>query len=375
MAQPVAVATINSVAWILTLETVMSEAGQLTTYLGTAPGVGKTFAMLAEGRRRAGAGERVVVGWVEHHDRPETRAQLGDLTVVAPQHLTYRGHEMLDLDVAGVLVAQPELAIVDELAHSLPDGTRKRWTDVADILAAGVHVLTSVNIANLVSVRDFAARLTGAGVVESLPDEFVRSGRVVLIDLPPDVLRRRIASGRVYSVDQLGGALAEYFRVANLEALSRLGQAWVAGTTEEIGAALLEQRGLTGEPPRPMVVAGVSESAWGEAVIRRGVDLACDADGELLVVHANIADGTVRSNPSPLGYYQDLTTVMGGTYVEVVGESPSRALAEVARSRGASSVVVASHRGRLGALLRGSVAAQLRRLLPDVRVEEVHERT
>jgi two-component system, OmpR family, sensor histidine kinase KdpD len=281
---------------------------------------------------------------------------------------------MLDLDVAGVLAAQPELAIVDELAHSLPDGSRKRWMDVADILAAGVDVLTTVNVANLVSVRDFAARLTGAGVVESVPDEFVRSGRVVLIDLRPEVLRRRIASGQVYSADQLGGALAQYFRVANLEALSRLGQAWIAGSMEETGAALLEERGLIDEPPRPVVVAGVSESAWGEAVIRRGVELACDADGELLVVHANIADGTARSGPSPLGYYQDLTTTMGGTYLEVLGETPSRALAEVARSRGASSVVIASHRSRLGALLRGSVASQLRRLLPHVRVEEVHER-
>jgi two-component system, OmpR family, sensor histidine kinase KdpD len=358
---------------MLTSEITVTDPGRLTTYLGTAPGVGKTFAMLAEGQRRAQAGDNVVVGWLELHGRPDTEAQLGDLPMIAPDHLTYRGLDVLDIDVAGVLAAEPDVVIVDELAHSLPDGSWKRWMDVARILEAGEDVLTSVNVANLVSARDFAARLTGAGAVESVPDEFVRAGQVELIDLPADTLRRRIASGRVYSADQLGGALAEYFRVSNLEALSRLGQAWMAGTVEQTATALLEERGLAGEPARPVVVAGVSESAWGEAVIRRGVQLACDADADLLVVHANIADGTARTRRSPLGRYQDLTAKMGGTYTEVTGESVGHALAEVARSSGAASVVVANHRSRLGGLLRVSVAGQLRRLLPGVRVEEVRD--
>jgi two-component system sensor histidine kinase KdpD len=363
-----------AVPWTPTSEIAVTDPGRLTTFLGTAPGVGKTFAMLAEGRRRAGAGEHVVVGWLEFHNRPDTEAQLGDLPMIAPGHLTYRGHEFLDVDLAGVLAAEPDVVIVDELAHSLPDGSRKRWMDVGEALAADVDVLTSVNVANLVSAREYAARLTGAGVVESVPDEFVRSGEVVLIDLPADALRRRIASGRVYSVDQQGGALAEYFRVSNLEALSRLGQAWLAGTVAEAGAALLAERGLDGQPPRPVIVAGVSGSPWGEAVIRRAVGMACDADADLVVVHANIADGTAPSARSLLPHYRDLTTNMGGTYVEVDGESVGRVLAEVARSSGAASVVVASHRSRIGALLRGSVAGQLRRLVPGMPVEEVRER-
>jgi two-component system sensor histidine kinase KdpD len=350
----------------------VNDPGRLTTFLGTAPGVGKTFAMLAEGRSRAGAGARVVVAWVEHHERPDTRAELGDLTVMAPARTTYRGHDFFDVDVPGALAAHPDVVIVDELAHSLPDGSRQRWMDVADLLAAGIDVLTSVNVANLVSARDYAARLTGTGVVESVPDEFVRSGAVRLIDLPADTLRRRIAAGRVYSADQVGGALAEYFRPANLEALSRLGEAWLADTMEQTGAVLLAEHGLAGAAPRPVVVAGVSESAWGDAVIRRAVELACDADAELLVVHANIADGSARAGSSPLPRYRDLTANMGGTYLEVLGESPGRALAELARTRGASRVVVARHRSRVGELLRGSVAAQLRRLLPGVPVEEVH---
>ena len=352
----------------------MTDSGRLTTYLGTAPGVGKTFAMLAEGRRRAAAGEQVVVGWMDDHDRAGTQAQLGELTVVAPRTMTYRDHDFFDLDVPGVLAAEPDVVIVDELAHSYPDGSRQRWTDVADLLAAGVDVLTSINVANLVSARDYAARLTGAGVVESVPDDFVRAGQVLLIDLPADALRRRIVSGRVYSTDQLGGALAEYFRVPNLEALSQLGQAWMAGTVEQAGEALLAERGLAGEPPRPVIVAGVSESDWGEAVIRRAVELACDADADLLVVHANIADGSARSARSPLIRYQDLTAKMGGSYTETVGESQPAPWPRWLIQRRIASVVVARHRGWFGELLRGSVAKQLGRLLPGVPVEEVHER-
>ena len=131
----------------------MAGSGQLTTYLGTAPGVGKTYAMLTEGRRRAATGEHVVVGWVEHHDRPETMRQVGDLEVIGPGHVDYRGHDFAEMDVPGVLAAGADLVVVDELAHSLPDGSRRRWADVADILASGTNVLTTVNVANLVSAR------------------------------------------------------------------------------------------------------------------------------------------------------------------------------------------------------------------------------
>jgi K+-sensing histidine kinase KdpD len=163
--------------------------------------------------------------------------------------------------------------------------------------------------------------------------------------------------------------------VSNLEALSELGRAWIAGTVEQAGATLLARRGLTPTAPRPLVVAGVSGSRWGESVIQRAVELACDDDADLLVVHANIADGTTPPSRDILGRYQDLTAKMGGTYTEVDGESPSRALTELARARGASRVVVARHRSRLGELIRGSVASQLRRLLPDIPIEEVHDRS
>ena len=133
----------------------MAGPGRLTTYLGSAPGVGKTYAMLIAGRRRADAGEHVVVGWIERHLRPGTVAQLGQLEVIEPSTVSYQGHDFLELNVPGIVSAGPDLALVDELAHSLPDGRRQRWMDVADVLAAGIDAVTSVNVANLVSARDY----------------------------------------------------------------------------------------------------------------------------------------------------------------------------------------------------------------------------
>ncbi len=353
----------------------MGVEGRLTTFLGTAPGVGKTYAMLSEGKRRATDGEHVVVGWIENHERSETQAQLDSLEVVAPGRVTYRGHEFAELDVPAVLATQPDLVIIDELAHSLPDGSRKRWKDVADLLAAGADVLTTLNVANLVSARDYVARVTGTGTVESVPDEFVRGGDVVLVDMPAHQLRRRIASGHVYSADRVGGALADYFRAVNLEALSELGQAWLAGTVDEVGADLLARRGLVQPAPRPVVLAGVSGSDWGEAVIRRAVELATDDDADLVVAHARLNDGSAGAREDVLEHYRDLTEQVGGDYSEVAGDSAASALAALARSVGASKVVVARHRSRFGEFAHGSVAVRLRRLLPATDVEEVHEMT
>ena len=343
----------------------------LRTYLGTAPGVGKTYAMLKEGRRRAQKGERVVVGWVEQHGRPETRAQLADLEVLPPRNVDYRGHSFPDLDVAAALASGASVVLVDELAHTVADGTRQRWEDVADLLAAGLDVLTTANIANLRSVRDYAAQLTGSGTVESVPDEFVRAGEVVLVDMPADALRRRIAAGKVYTTDRVGGALAEYFRTTNLEALSELGQAWMDGREDEVGARLLARRGLVDEGTRPLVIAGVSESTWGEPVIRRATKIAEGCDGDLLVVHVNVDDGFAHRDRAALERYRAMANEVGGSFLEVEATGPADGLAEVARARGAARVVVARHRSRLGELARGSVATRLRHLLPDIGVSEV----
>jgi two-component system sensor histidine kinase KdpD len=350
----------------------MGGSGALTTYLGTAPGVGKTYAMLRGGRLRADSGERVVVGWVERHGRAETRAQIGDLEVLPPRLVAYGSGTFAEFDVDAVMAKGASVALVDELAHTVVGTTRRRWQDVADILAAGVDVMTTVNLANLVSARDYVAQLTGAGTAESIPDEFVRSGETVLVDLPADALRRRIADGKVYSADRVGGALADYFRVSNLQALSALGRAWMDGTLAEAAEEMLEARGLV-VASRPTVVAGVSDTGWGQHVIRRASERALEDDAELLVVHVSLDDGMTHRRSRAHAEHRDLVAEVGGFYVEITAGSVPEGLARAVRDHGASRLVVGRHRSRLGEIVHGSVVSRLQRLLPEVRIEAVRE--
>jgi two-component system, OmpR family, sensor histidine kinase KdpD len=347
-------------------------SGALTTYLGTAPGVGKTYAMLRAGRLRSGAGQRVVVGWVERHGRVETRAQVGDLEVVPPRPVAYGNGTFAELDVEAVMASGAGVALVDELAHTVVGTTRRRWQEVADILAAGVDVMTTANLANLVSARDYVAQLTGAGTVESIPDEFVRSGETVLVDLPADALRRRIADGKVYSADQVGGALADYFRVSNLQALSALGRAWMDGTLEAVAEEMLEARGLV-VAARPTVVAGVSDTGWGQHVIRRASERALEDDADLLVVHVSLDDEMTHRRSQAHAEHRDLVAEVGGFYVELTAGSVPEGLARAVRDHGASRLVVGRHRSRLGEIVHGSIVSRLQRLLPEVRIEAVRE--
>jgi two-component system, OmpR family, sensor histidine kinase KdpD len=348
----------------------VAGTGTLRTYLGTAPGVGKTFAMLTEGQRRAQAGEKVVIGWLEPQDRAANRRLAADLEVLAPRAIDYRGAIFPDFDPAAAIASGAEVVLVDELAHATPDRCRQRWEDVADVLAAGIDVVTTANVAHLRSVRDYAAEITGVGTVEWVPDEFLRSGEVVLVDPPAEALRARIAAGVVYSAAQVGGALADYFRVANLRALSELARAWMAGTAEAVGEDLLVRRGLAEPSTQPVIVAGDSGSRWGEAVIHRAAELARADDADLLVVHVQLGDGLARSGLDLAGH-RELTDELGGTYTKVEGHAVAQGLADVAKAQSAATIVVGRHQSRLAEFIHGSVSSRLRRLLPAVAVEEV----
>jgi two-component system, OmpR family, sensor histidine kinase KdpD len=350
----------------------VAETGLLRTYLGTAPGVGKTFRMLAEGRSRAANGERVVIGWLETHGRAETSRQAEGLEVIQPRTVSYRGSAFPEFDLAAAIASGADVVLVDELAHMSPDRSRQRWEDVADILAAGLDVVTTANVAHLRSVRDYAARITGVGTAASVPDEFVRSGEVVLVDMPAEALRRRIASGAVYSAEQVGGALADYFRAAHLRALSELASAWVAGSAEALGEELLARLGLTEPTVPPVVLAADSGSAPGEAVIRRAAEIAREEDAQLVVVYVRITDGLTRGRSADdLNRHRKLAAELGGTYIQAQGPTLEEALDKTARVQDAAIIVVGRHRSSLAEFFFGSVSARLRRLLPEADVREV----
>ena len=332
-------------------------------------GVGKTYAMFNEGWRRAQAGEDVVIGYWERHGRPETGAQLRQLELVPPRVITYKGAEFEELDVAAVVRRAPDVALVDELAHTGVADRCPRWRDVEELRRAGIDVISTLNVANLDAVREYAAEVTGAGAVECVPDDVLRDARVDLVDLPPDALRQRVAAGYVYSADRVGGALANYFRAENLAALSELGRAWMNGTLDEEGPAIVARH--TGVRARPVVVAGVSGGESGESVIRRAAELAATTDSDLVVAH--VVDGGGGGTTRAPARNRELAGSLGATFGELRSEDLVDGLALVAAEQDASVVVVGQHRSRWVELLRGSVARRLRRRLPEVTIETVEQ--
>ena len=215
--------------------------GRLRVYLGAAPGVGKTYAMLAEGRRRRSRGTDVVVGYVETHGRAATAAQLGDLPVVPRTKVEYRGATFEEMDLDAVLARRPAVALVDELAHTNAPGGRheKRWQDIEELLDAGIDVISTVNVQHLESLNDVVERITGVVQRETVPDAVVRAAdQIELVDMSPEALRRRMAHGNIYPPERVDAALANYFRPGNLGALRELALLWVADRVEESLQAL-----------------------------------------------------------------------------------------------------------------------------------------
>src|SRR3989440_4102808 len=210
--------------------------GSLRVYLGAAPGVGKTFAMLNEGRRRHDRGTDVVVGFVETHGRARTIEQIGDLEIVPRKSIAYRGSEFEEMDVDAVLSRRPHVALVDELAHTNVPGSRneKRWRDVEELLEAGIDVISTVNIQHLESLNDVVEKITGVPQRETVPDAVVRAAdQVELVDMTPEALRRRMAHGNIYPPEKIDAALTNYFRSGNLAALRELALLWLADKVDE----------------------------------------------------------------------------------------------------------------------------------------------
>jgi len=252
--------------------------GNLRVYLGAAPGVGKTFAMLNEGRRRHDRGTDVVVGFVETHGRARTIEQVGDLEVIPRKVIGYRSSEFEEMDVDAILARRPEVALVDELAHTNVPGSRtdKRWQDVEELLQAGIDVISTVNIQHLESVNDVVERITGVQQRETLPDEVVRrADQVELVDSTPEALRRRMAHGNIYKPEKVDAALANYFRPGNLAALRELALLWVADKVDESLQRYMEDHGITAAwETRERVVVAITGAPATEALIRRAARIA-----------------------------------------------------------------------------------------------------
>jgi two-component system sensor histidine kinase KdpD len=353
--------------------------GSLRIYLGAAPGVGKTFAMLNEGRRRAERGTDVVVGIVETHGREQTAAQLDGLELIPRRKLDYRGAILEEMDVDAVLARRPDQALVDELAHTNAPGSRneKRWQDIEVLLAAGIDVISTVNIQHVESLNDVVEQITGTKQRETVPDTWVRQAdQIELVDMTPEALRRRMAHGNIYPAERIDAALSNYFREGNLAALRELALLWLADRVDEALQEYRERHGIE-EPweTRERVVVAITGAPGGEHLVRRAARMATRAKAELVGAHVRRDDGT-RERTSPLlPEHRALLESLGGRYVELAAGDPGAALVDLARSENATQLVLgSSRRSRWAELLGGSVITDVIRRAGDIDVHVISSR-
>ena len=334
--------------------------GKLRIYLGAAPGVGKTYAMLEEGHGRSERGTDVAVGFVETHGRPRTAAMLEGLEVVPRRTIQYRGAAFEEMDVDAVLARRPHVVLVDELAHTNIPGSRnaKRWQDIEELLDAGITVLSTVNIQHLESLNDVVEHITGVSQRETVPDAWVRrADQIELVDMTPEALRKRMSHGNVYKPEKINTALANYFRVGNLTALREIALLWLAGNVDDQLDRYRAEHGVaTTWEARERVVVAIPGGPEGETLIRRAARIASRTTGaDLMAVHVARSDGIVGADPAVLARQRLLVEDLGGTYHHVLGDDLPAALIDFARGVNATQLVLgSSRRGRLRQLFAPS---------------------
>jgi two-component system sensor histidine kinase KdpD len=335
------------------------ERGGLRIYLGSAAGVGKTYAMLCEGHRRAERGTDVVVAFAETHGRQHTADLLDGMEVVPRAKIPYRDTTFEEMDLGAVLARKPQVALVDELAHTNVPGSRngKRWQDVEELLNAGIEVITTVNIQHLESLNDVVLKITGVPQRERVPDAVVRAAdQVELVDMTPEALRRRMAHGNIYAADKIDAALNNYFRAGNLTALRELALLWLADKVDEgLQRYRAAHRISDTWEARERVVVALTGGPEGDTLIRRAARIAARSHGgDLLAVHVTRSDGLTGAKPGALAAQRQLVESLGGSYHQVVGDDIPQTLLTFARAENATQLVLgASRRSWLSSLLTG----------------------
>lgn len=355
--------------------------GGLRVYLGAAPGVGKTYAMLSEGRRLRAAGRDVVAGLVETHGRAETAAQVGELETVPRLVVTYQGVAVEEMDTEAILRRRPEIALVDELAHTNAPGSprRKRYEDIEALRDAGIDVIATMNVQHLESLQDVVAGITGVQVRETVPDRILDGAEVQLVDLPTEALIERLEQGKVYPPHRARQAMEHFFRPGNLTALRELALRRTAAGVDERLEGYMREQGIE-EPweATERVVVLLDGSPEAGRVIRNAWRLASALRGELVAV-AVVPRGGLAAMPlvarTPLERNIRLAEDLGATARVVEGEETAAALAAVAREEHATTVVVGHpHEGRWRRLVREPLVDQLLHLLDGVDLHLVEPR-
>ncbi|HEX3513379.1 MAG TPA: universal stress protein [Trebonia sp.] len=325
----------------------VEAAGHFRIYLGPAPGVGKTYAMLSEAHRRKERGADVVAGFVETYGRPLTVALMDGLEVIPNRTVDYRGTRLEEMDLDAVLRRRPGVALIDELAHTnVPGSGRngKRWQDIRDILGAGIDVITTVNIQHLESIADEVEQMTGTPVRERVPDRFVRKAdQIELIDSSPEQLRRRMLHGNIYPQEKVPQALTHFFRTDNLIALRELALRFVADESDEdLLEHLRRRRSQVLWETTERIMAAVSGAPGNDVLLRRAARIAFRVKGELDVVHVVVGDTGLPGDGKSTDALRQLVADLGARWHEIQDDDPARAIIGFAREHQITQLVIGS---------------------------------
>ncbi|MCC7010726.1 MAG: universal stress protein [Acidobacteria bacterium] len=355
------------------------DRARLRIYIGAAPGVGKTYEMLQEAHALRGRGLDVVIGFVETYGRAETQAQVKDLEVVPRRTVDYRGVVLEDMDVDAIIRRKPQVCVVDELAHTNVPGSRhqKRYEDVLDILDAGIHVLTAVNIQHLETLNDAVARTTGVRVRETVPDTFLdRADEVINVDVTVEELRNRLREGKIYRPEKVEQALSNFFRKGNLSTLRELALRAVADEVGEKAASYRAREGLEPALIPERVMVCMSSNALAPRVIRTGARIAGRLGSKWYAVYVE----TPREQPGRIDETDAealrenvrLAESLGAIVVRVKADKPAEGLIAFAQREGVTHVIFGqTARARWELIWRGSTLDKFLSAVPDAAVQVV----
>jgi two-component system sensor histidine kinase KdpD len=354
--------------------------GRLRVYLGMAAGVGKTYAMLNEGRRRTERGTDVVIGYVETHGRPLTEQQIGDLEVIPRKKTEYRGVTLEEMDTDAVLARRPQVVLVDELAHTNAPGSRnaKRYQDIQELLAAGITVISTLNIQHLEGLNDLVESITGVRQRETVPDRVLdEADEVELVDIAPDALRARLRHGNVYPPERAQKALANYFSQGNLTALRELALRRMAEKTETQLDELMRRGDETkmASSATERVMVAFDERPLARQLLRDGWRLARGLKAPLLAVTITRPDWVTLPSDNAerraLEEHIRLAEDLGAETLRIDGRDVAGALARLAQEQHVTQLVIgAPVHTRWRELLFGSVVTRLLRapLAADIHI-------
>jgi two-component system, OmpR family, sensor histidine kinase KdpD len=355
------------------------QRARLRIYIGAAPGVGKTYAMLREAHALRARGLDVVIGIIETYGRQDTEAQLKDLEQIPRRRIEYRGVTLEELDVDAVIARHPQVCVVDELAHTNVPGSRneKRYQDVLDILNAGIHVMTAVNIQHLETLNDAVAKVTGVRVRETVPDTFLeRAEEVINVDVTVEELRNRLREGKIYRPEKVEQALTNFFRKGNLSTLRELALRAVADEVGEKAASYRAREGLEPAQIPERVMVCMSSNAVAPRVLRTGARIAGRLGSKWYAVYVETPrEQPGRIKPADAEALQQnirLAESLGATVVRVKADHASDGLIAFAQREGITHVIFGqSARTRVEILWRGSTLNKFLSAVPDAAVQVV----